>query len=61
MGFKRLEADDFVVSAQAQTNTCWTGNEPALEATSMFKNPPILISLDLIGSLIDLGTDPSAA
>ena len=36
MGFKRLEADDFVVSAQAQTNTCWTGNEPALEATSMF-------------------------
>ena len=36
MGFKRLEADDFVVSAQAQTATCWTGNEPALLATSMF-------------------------
>lgn len=26
MSFKRLEADDFVVSAQAQTATCWTGN-----------------------------------
>ena len=30
MGFKRLEADDFVVSAQAQTATCWTNNQPAL-------------------------------
>ena len=30
MGFKRLEADDFVVSAQAQTSTCWTNNEPTL-------------------------------
>ena len=30
MGFKRLEADDFVVSAQAQTSTCWTNNSPAL-------------------------------
>ena len=30
MGFKRLEADDFVVSAQAQTATCWTDNSPAL-------------------------------
>jgi hypothetical protein len=30
MGFKRLEADDFVVSAQAQTSTCWTDNSPAL-------------------------------
>ena len=28
MGFKRLEADDFVVSAQAQTQTCWTNNVP---------------------------------
>ena len=30
MGFKRLEADDFVVSAQAQTATCWTNNAPVL-------------------------------
>ena len=30
MGFKRLEADDFVVSAQAQTSTCWTNNAPTL-------------------------------
>ena len=30
MGFKRLEADDFVVSAQAQTATCWTNNVPTL-------------------------------
>lgn len=30
MGFKRLEADDFVVSAQAQTATCWSNNVPAL-------------------------------
>ena len=30
MSFKRLEADDFVVSAQAQTATCWTGNVPTL-------------------------------
>jgi hypothetical protein len=30
MGFKRLEADDFVVSAQAQTQTCWTNNVPEL-------------------------------
>ena len=30
MGFKRLEADDFVVSAQAQTATCWTNNSPTL-------------------------------
>ena len=36
MAFKRLESDDFVVSAQAQTATCWTGNEPTLTATSMF-------------------------
>tara|TARA_Y100000361_G_C11155422_1_gene343792 strand:- start:1481 stop:2524 length:1044 start_codon:yes stop_codon:yes gene_type:complete len=36
MGFKRLEADDFVVSAQAQTATCWTGNEPTLTSDSMF-------------------------
>tara|TARA_B100000927_G_C16463724_1_gene468888 strand:- start:240 stop:1277 length:1038 start_codon:yes stop_codon:yes gene_type:complete len=26
MGFKRLDPDDFVVSAQAITATCWTGN-----------------------------------
>ena len=30
MGFKRLEADDFVVSAQSQTATCWTNNQPTL-------------------------------
>ena len=30
MGFKRLEADDFVVSAQAQTATCWTNSAPVL-------------------------------
>jgi hypothetical protein len=30
MGFKRLEADDFVVSAQAQTSTCWSYNVPTL-------------------------------
>jgi len=26
MGYKRLDPDDFVVSAQAITSTCWTGN-----------------------------------
>lgn len=36
MGFKRLEADDFVVSAQAQTSTCWTGNAPILTSDTMF-------------------------
>ena len=36
MGFKRLEADDFVVSAQAQTSTCWTNNAPILTSTAMF-------------------------
>ena len=30
MGFKRLEADHFVVSAQAPTSTCWTNNQPIL-------------------------------
>jgi len=30
MSFNRLEADDFVVSAQAQTSTCWTTNSPTL-------------------------------
>jgi len=30
MSFNRLEADDFVVSAQAQTQTCWTNNLPTL-------------------------------
>jgi hypothetical protein len=30
MSFNRLEADDFVVSAQAQTQTCWTNNLPVL-------------------------------
>jgi len=30
MGFKRLEVDDFVVSAQAQTSTCWSYNVPTL-------------------------------
>ena len=34
MSFNRLEADDFVVSAQAQTQTCWTNNLPSL--TSFF-------------------------
>tara|TARA_B100000795_G_scaffold184374_1_gene139926 strand:- start:2502 stop:3536 length:1035 start_codon:yes stop_codon:yes gene_type:complete len=34
MSFNRLEADDFVVSAQAQTATCWTNNLPTL--TSFF-------------------------
>tara|TARA_R110002012_G_scaffold246121_1_gene421187 strand:+ start:749 stop:1786 length:1038 start_codon:yes stop_codon:yes gene_type:complete len=34
MSFNRLEADDFVVSAQAQTQTCWTNNLPTL--TSFF-------------------------
>jgi len=34
MSFNRLEADDFVVSAQAQTQTCWTNNLPVL--TSFF-------------------------
>ncbi len=32
MSFNRLEADDFVVSAQAQTQTCWTNNLPALSS-----------------------------
>ena len=27
MGFKRLDPEDFVVSAQAITATCWSGNE----------------------------------
>jgi len=30
MGFKRLDPDDFVVSAQAITATCWSGNATAL-------------------------------
>ncbi len=30
MGFKRLDPDDFVVSAQAVTATCWSGNATAL-------------------------------
>ena len=34
MGFKRLEAEDFVVSAQAQTATCWSNNVSSL--TSFF-------------------------
>ncbi len=34
MGFKRLEADDFVVSAQAQTATCWTNNAPTQAAAA---------------------------
>ena len=34
MSFNRLEADDFVVSAQSQTQTCWTNNLPTL--TSFF-------------------------
>ena len=34
MSFNRLEAEDFVVSAQAQTQTCWTNNLPTL--TSFF-------------------------
>ena len=32
-----------------------------LDATSIFKNPLTFTSLDVIGSLIDLGTDPNAA
>jgi hypothetical protein len=30
MGFKRLDPDDFVVSAQSITATCWSGNATAL-------------------------------
>jgi|TARA_B100001758_G_scaffold238625_1_gene242014 hypothetical protein len=30
MGFKRLDPDDFVVSAQSITSTCWSGNATAL-------------------------------
>ena len=32
MSFKRLEADDFVVSSEAISSTCWTTNAPALTA-----------------------------
>ena len=32
MSFNRLEADDFVVSAQAQTQTCWTNNLPVVSS-----------------------------
>ena len=28
--FKRLEPEDFVVSARSVTSTCWTNNAPAL-------------------------------
>ena len=31
------------------------------EATSMFKKPETLTSLDVMGSFIDLGTEPNAA
>lgn len=31
MGFKRLESEDFVVSAQSQTSTCWSNNIPTLD------------------------------
>tara|TARA_B110000977_G_C11088964_1_gene495956 strand:+ start:5242 stop:6267 length:1026 start_codon:yes stop_codon:yes gene_type:complete len=30
MGFKRLDAEDFLVSADAVTSTVWTGNSPGL-------------------------------
>lgn len=30
MSFKRLEADDFVVSSQAISSTCWTNDSPTL-------------------------------
>ena len=30
MGFKRLEAEDFLVSADAVSSTVWTGNSPTL-------------------------------
>ena len=30
MGFKRLDPDDFVVSAQSITSTCWSGNATTL-------------------------------
>ena len=33
----------------------------SIEATNMFKKPLTFTSLDIIGSLIDLGTDPNAA
>jgi len=42
MGFKRLEADDFVVSAQAQTATCWTNNAPIL--TTFFTRSGQIVS-----------------
>jgi hypothetical protein len=49
MAFKRLEADDFVVSAQAQTATCWSNNEPTLTTFS-----PNLIRLTVIQVYITL-------
>ena len=32
MGFKRLDAEDFLVSADAVTSTVWTGNTPTLSS-----------------------------
>jgi len=34
MGFKRLEAEDFLVSADSVSSTVWSGNQPTL--TSFF-------------------------
>ena len=33
----------------------------SLEATNIFKKPPTFTSFEVIGSLIDLGTEPNAA
>jgi hypothetical protein len=48
MGFKRLDPDDFVVSAQSITSTCWSGNATAL--TTFFTQSNQVASL-LPGSL----------
>ena len=36
MSFKRLETDDFVISNDSITSTCWSNNVPTL--TTFFSN-----------------------
>jgi hypothetical protein len=59
MGFKRLETDDFIVSAQAQTSTCWTSNVPVLTTFFTQSNQVNSDSFSYYTTIFDL--DPTSS
>ena len=59
MGFKRLESDDFVVSAQSQTSTVWSGNSPTLTTFATQSNQVQSVSGKYYTTVFNTGSGPT--